>query len=129
MSNDQLQQHIQNFLTSFGPWLINFNQYYNEDEDQVLGGGGAGAVTKRESWSQHEEHVYEMIKQAALRVAAETCSEVHVIRPKQPHSQGCQIQNLKISSSLRKIRSLSGEFFSKISRKIRKFSFWDLRSK
>jgi len=28
--------------------------------------------------------------------------------------QGCQIQNLKISSSLRKIR---------------KFSFWDLRSK
>ena len=43
--------------------------------------------------------------------------------------QGCQIQNLKISSSLRKIRNLSGEFFSKISRKIRKFSFWDLRSK
>jgi len=43
--------------------------------------------------------------------------------------QGCQIQNLKISSSLRKIRNLSGEFFFKISRKIRKFSFGDLRSK
>ena len=84
MSNDQLQQRIQNFLTSFEPWLIKFNQYYNED--QVLRGGGAGEVTKRVSWSQHEKHVYEMTKQAALRVAAETCSEVHVIRPKQPHN-------------------------------------------
>jgi len=37
--------------------------------------------------------------------------------------QGCQIQNLKISSSLRKNRDLSGEFFSKSVEKSGSFLF------
>ena len=37
--------------------------------------------------------------------------------------QGCQIQNLKISSFLRKIRNLSGEFFLKSVEKSGSFLF------
>lgn len=87
-------QNSLNLPDDINDWLEIFDQSEEPSENGDISAGGLLPAEAKAAYD-HERKVYEMVKSAAKRVAAETCSAVFVIRPKQPHTHSINGYSIK----------------------------------